>query len=63
MKVTLLSKEERREFDDMKACYKAIKGARVIRRNPVESRSDDVIIPMSMWEVLQPVIEVVGEDN
>ena len=65
MKVTLLSKEEKQEYMDMQACYKAIKKARIIRRNPAECRVEGVThtnIPMSMWDVLQPVIEVESED-
>ena len=60
MKVTLLSEDEKQEFEDMQSCYKAIKQARLIRSNPVKVRKDGAthtMIPMSMWEVLQPVIE------
>ena len=64
MKVTLQSEQEKVEFEDMQACYKAIKRARVIRNQPAVQRKDGVTytsIPMSMWEVLQPVIEAVDK--
>ena len=65
MKVILLSEEEKQEYVDMQLCYKAIKAAREILRSPVKRRVDGVTytsIPMAMWEVLQPVIEVVGKE-
>ena len=48
----------------MQVCYEAIKGARLIRSNPVKVRKDGAthtMIPMSMWEFLRPVIEVESE--
>ena len=59
MKVTLLSKEEKQEYMDMQACYEAIKSARLIRRKLVDRGGGEDIL-MSMWEVLQPVIESEG---
>ena len=64
MRVTLSSEEEKREYMDMQACYKAIKQARIMRNQSVIRRKDGVTytyIPMVMWEVLQPVIEVERE--
>ena len=60
MKVILLSEKDKQEFDDMQACYEAIKKARIIRKQPVVRRKEGATytnIPMEMWEVLQPVIE------
>lgn len=51
---------------DREACYEAIKAARLIRRCPVEDRVDGATytsIPMSMWEILQPVIEVESDER
>ena len=64
MKVLLQSEKDKQEFEDMKACYEAIKKARLVRR-PVNVRTEGVthtMIPMSMWEVLQPVIDVVDKE-
>ena len=66
MKITLFTKEEKQEYEDMKACYKAIKEARLIRKAPVVQRKGRLTythIPMTLWEVLQPVIEVESEDR
>lgn len=62
MKATLLSPSDKSEYDDMRACYEAIKKARLIRKKPVNRRKEGATytnIPMEMWEVLQPVIEVI----
>ena len=60
MRVTLTHPKEREWYNDMEACYKAIKKCREIRKNPVKAKEGGVthtMIPIEMWEALKPVID------
>ena len=68
MRVELMTASEKREWQDMQQCYRAIKKAREIRKSSLPRHGYNIDgsaregashthIPMEMWEVLQPVIE------
>ena len=68
MRIELLTDEEKREWEDMQKCYRAIQKAREIRKSSLprlgynidgsaREGASHTHIPMEMWEVLKPVIE------
>lgn len=62
MRIELMSEAEKKEWEDMRKCYRAIQKAREIRYAPKHKhrRSEGAShthIPMAMWEVLKEVIE------